>query len=85
MCCADTAIDEARSAPHDAAMPRHARCYRGFIVSWEEPPVSANKWDINVSPEDREKLGKTEGITGATLEDAWAKARKFIDDTASQK
>ena len=26
---ADTAIDEARSAPHDAAMPRRARCYRG--------------------------------------------------------
>jgi len=82
---ADIAIDEARSAPHDAAMPRRARCYRGFIVSWEEPPVSANKWDINVSPEDRENLGKTEAITGATLEDAWANARRFIDDTASQK
>ena len=82
---ADTAIDEARSAPHDAAMPRRARCYRGFIVSWEEPPVSANMWDINVSPVDRENIGKTEAITGATLEDAWANARRFIDDTASQK
>jgi hypothetical protein len=65
---------------HDAAMPRRERCYRGFIVSWKEPPVSANKWDINVSPEDRGKHGKTQVITGATLQEAWAKARKFIDD-----
>ena len=68
------------TSAHDAAMPRRERCYRGFIISWEEPPVSADKWDINVSPEVRGKRGVTEAITGATLKDAWAKARKFIDD-----
>jgi hypothetical protein len=68
------------TSAHAAAMPRRERCYRGFIVSWEEPPISANKWDLNVSPEAWEKLEKTEVITGATLEDAWAKARKFINE-----
>ena len=71
-----------------AAMPRRGRCYRGFIISWEEPRVSAHEWVLNVSPEENAafaKLGRTKVITGTTLEDAWAKARKFIDDTASQK
>jgi len=61
-------------------MPRRERCYKGFIVSWKEPPVSANKWAITVSPEDPGTLGKTQLITGDTLEEAWAKARKFIDE-----
>jgi hypothetical protein len=59
--------------------------YKGFVISWVEPPVSAHEWVLNISAKDKDKagltkLGRTEVIKGATLDEAVAKAKKFIDE-----
>ena len=53
--------------------------YKGFVITWVEPPVSAHKWVLNINAEDKAgltKLGRTEVIKGATLDEAMAKAKK---------
>jgi hypothetical protein len=57
--------------------------HKGFVITWVEPPVSAHKWVLNINAEDKAgltKLGRTEVIKGATLDEAMAKAKKFIEE-----
>jgi hypothetical protein len=54
--------------------------YKGFVISWVEPPVSAHEWVLNINAKDKDKAGRTEVIKGATLDEAVAKAKKFIDE-----
>ena len=45
--------------------------------------MSAHKWVLNINAEDEAgltKLGRTEVTKGATLDEAMAKAKKFIEE-----
>ncbi|MGA8688683.1 MAG: hypothetical protein WB662_01930, partial [Methyloceanibacter sp.] len=71
-------MDELSTVAHDALMR-----YKGFVIIWVEPPISAHEWVLNINPADRAgltKLSRTKVIKGATLEEAKDEARKFIDD-----
>lgn len=75
-CCGR--LDELSTVAHDALMR-----YKGFVIIWVEPPISAHEWVLNINPADRAgltKLSRTKVIKGATLEEAKDEARKFIDD-----
>jgi len=59
--------------------------YRGFVITWIKPPVSAHEWVLNINAKDKNKagltkLGRTGVIKGATLDEAMAKAKQFIDE-----
>ena len=59
--------------------------YKGFVITWVEPPVSAHEWVLNINAKDKNKagltkLGRTGVIKGATLDEAMAKAKQFIDE-----
>jgi hypothetical protein len=49
--------------------------YRGFVITWIKPPVSDAENKAGLT-----KFGRTEVIKGATLDEAIAKAKKFIDE-----
>jgi hypothetical protein len=57
--------------------------YKGFIISWQEPPLTSAKWTANVATENRHLLALIKGagiIDGRTREDMLAKAKQYIDD-----
>jgi len=62
--------------------------YKGYIFSWQEPPLMVGGWQGNVASNDRalyvrmcEKTKKhgAEVIIGRTREEMLAKAKAFID------
>ena len=62
--------------------------YKGFVITWVEPPVSAHKWVLNINAEDKAgltKLGRTEVIKGATLDEAMAKAKRSYSAATSPR
>jgi hypothetical protein len=59
--------------------------YKGFVITWVEPPVSAHEWVLNINAKNKDeaghtKLARTGVIKGATLDEAMAKAKQFIDE-----
>jgi len=76
-------MDELSTVAHDALMR-----YKGFVIIWVEPPISAHEWVLNINPAERAgltKLSRTKVIKGATLEEAKDEARKFIDDLLASR
>jgi hypothetical protein len=57
--------------------------HRGYIISWQEPPMNSAEWIANVASDDRDlqnKIGKSaEVIPGQTRDEAIANAKAFID------
>jgi len=59
--------------------------YRGFTISWQEPPVTSAKWTANVAS-DSMQLNALTGrngaavIDGRTREEMLAAAKKYVDD-----
>jgi hypothetical protein len=58
--------------------------YRGFIISWQEPPTMGNGWTANVatdSPHLLSLIGRngSEVIQAQTRDEMIAKARQYID------
>lgn len=58
--------------------------YHGFLLSWQDPPLMSNMWQVHVSPDDHSLLdliGKPGGeiISGHSYDEAIAKARAFVD------
>ena len=33
--------------------------YKGFVITWVEPPVSAHEWVLNINAKDKNKAGLT--------------------------
>ena len=61
-----------------------AEDYKGFIVSWEEPPLTSAYWTANVASDDANLNalmghGGAEVINGRTRDDMLDKARSYID------
>jgi hypothetical protein len=60
--------------------------YRGFVITWEEPPARADRWVANVATESRDLLelmnrnGASKVIDGSTREEMIANAKKYIDE-----
>jgi hypothetical protein len=56
--------------------------YKGFTISWQEPPQTGAKWTANVGSEDRHLfilMGKVVVIDGGTRGEMIAEAKKYID------
>lgn len=57
--------------------------YQAYVLSWQQPPLTAAEWVANVASENRElqeRIGKgSKAISGNTFEDAIAKAKAFVD------
>jgi hypothetical protein len=57
--------------------------YRGYLISWQEPPETSAAWVVNVASEGRglqDKIGKNSAVfCGRTRDDAIANAKAFID------
>jgi hypothetical protein len=63
-------------------MQTREKRYKGFVISWVEPPETGAKWTLNISAEGRahsSKLGRTMVIEAVILEAALDKAEQFID------
>ena len=63
--------------------------YRGFIISWQEPPMMGNGWTANVAtdlPQLLSLMGRkgAEVITAQTRDEIIAKARQYIDRLLTQ-
>ena len=59
--------------------------YRGFIISWQEPPITSAEWSANVATDDRSLfalMGRNgpKVINGRTRDEMIADARQYIDD-----
>lgn len=58
--------------------------YRSFIISWIEPPLTSDRWTVNVASNDRrlfelmERTAKV--IDGRTRDEAIASAKACIGD-----
>lgn len=58
--------------------------YKGFVISWQEPPMISGIWTANVatdSPQLFSLMGRNgaEVIEAQTREEMLAKARQYID------
>jgi hypothetical protein len=58
--------------------------YKGFTISWQEPPQTSAKWTANVASEDRrlyDLMGRkgAEIIDGNTRDEMLIKARQYVD------
>ena len=57
--------------------------YRGYVISWQEPPEISAAWVVNVASEGRDlqdKIGKNSAVfSDRTRDDAIANAKAFID------
>ncbi len=58
--------------------------YRGFVISWQEPPLTSASWTANVTTNDRHLyalMGQSGSkvIDGRTREAMHAGARQYID------
>jgi len=74
-------MDELPTVAHDALMQR-TELYKGFIMTWSDPPVNSSQWLINIGPGDRTllaKLGRTKVINAPILEEALENTKQFID------
>jgi hypothetical protein len=57
--------------------------YRGFVISWLEPPLASDKWTANIATENASFLRRMSRgptvITGRTRVEMFARARSWID------
>jgi len=58
--------------------------YRGFVISWQEPPMMGNGWTANVatdSPQLLSLMGRNgaEVIEARTRDEMIANAKQYID------
>lgn len=58
--------------------------YRGFIISWQEPPMMGDGWSANVATDSRQLLSLmgrngAEVIKARTHDEMIAKAKAYID------
>lgn len=56
--------------------------YRGYVITWTEPPLTSNRWTANVASDSAnllEAIGGLIVVSGATRDDAVRNARKIID------
>lgn len=57
--------------------------YRGYAISWQEPPMTSAEWVVNVASDDRhlqDRIGKgAKVISGQSRDDAITKAKAYID------
>ena len=57
--------------------------YKGFIISWDEPPMLADAWRANVATNQPNLLrfmgNGSKVIEGRVRDDMIAKAKKYID------
>lgn len=57
--------------------------YRGFIISWQEPPMMGGRWTANVATNDPKLLHLLKGgaavIDGKDRDDMIAASKKYID------
>lgn len=61
-----------------------AEDYRGFTISWQEPPLTSAKWTANVATESLQLLNLmgrngAEVIDGRSRNDMLANAKRYID------
>lgn len=60
-----------------------AKEYRGYALSWQEPPAISRAWVVNVTSDNRdlqEMIGKSSAaFSGLTRDDAIADAKAFVD------
>lgn len=59
--------------------------YRGFIISWQEPPMMGNGWTANVATNSAQLLalmgsGGAKPILARTRDEMKAQAKQYIDD-----
>jgi hypothetical protein len=62
-----------------------SEAHRGFVISWQEPPISSAEWASNVATDSRELFpllgsGGAKVITGHTRDEMIVKAKRFVDD-----
>jgi len=61
-------------------MQREER-YKGYVLSWQEPPQTGVGFEVNINPKDRAKFRRTHVMPpNRSLEVALAEARKYVDD-----
>jgi hypothetical protein len=58
--------------------------YRGFIISWQEPPMMGDGWTANVATDSRQLLSLmgrngAEVIKAPTPDEMITKAQRYID------
>jgi hypothetical protein len=63
--------------------------YRGFIISWQEPPMMGGIWTANVATESPQLLSLmgrngAEVIQALMRDEMMAKAKQYIDRLLSQ-
>ena len=74
-------MDEVLPVEHDQLMPQEEQ-YKGFVITWPEPPQTGAGWTLNISSDDPmlfATLGQTVVMNAPTLEQALEKARLSID------
>jgi hypothetical protein len=69
--------------PKGKAMTK-TEVYRGFTISWLEPPLTSANWTANVASEhqhlnDLMRRHGAEVIEGRTREEMFVNAKKYID------
>jgi hypothetical protein len=62
-----------------------SEAYRGFLISWQEPPLTGAKWTANVATESVQLLNLMGGngatvIDGRSREEIILMAKGYIDD-----
>jgi hypothetical protein len=50
--------------------------YKGYVISWQEPPITTAKWTANVGPDG---IQGSKVIDGQTCEEMITKAKAYID------
>lgn len=62
--------------------------HKGFVITWHEPPLTSDKWTVNVGSDDprlHHAIGGLNVIGGRTREDALRQARKLIEGVIGAK
>jgi hypothetical protein len=55
--------------------------YRGYMLSWQEPPRTSAGYEININPTDRAKFSRIKEMPpNRSLEMASAAARVYVDE-----
>ncbi len=58
--------------------------YKGFIITWQEPPLTSARLEANITSEERRGFtligGRAVPVEGRTHKDMLAKAKQCIDE-----
>jgi hypothetical protein len=63
--------------------------YRGFVITWEEPPLTSTRWTANIASDSRQLLALLSGsdsvvIDGRDRVDMLATSKRYVDSLLKQ-